>query len=76
MNIDDSIFRYDLPDPDSYKIFFGLHPLYDFPSLQSTCTFFKGCPINKLDVAIAYELPELLTSYKRKVKQQKEAQPK
>ena len=61
-----NISRYDLPDPDSYRDFFNVHPLYDFQSLQSTCTFFKGCPLNKLDLAIAYELPEILTDYKRK----------
>ena len=62
-----NISRYDLPDPDTYRDFFNVHPLYDFPTLQSTCTFFKGCPLNKLDISIAYELPEILTSYKRKV---------
>ena len=64
-----NISRYDLPDPDTYRDFFNVHPLYDFPSLQSTCTFFKGCPINKLDIAIAYDLPELLQGYKKKVMQ-------
>lgn len=62
-----NISRYDLPDPKTYETFFALHPLQDFPTLQSTCTFFKGCPINKLDLAIAYELPDLLTKHKRKV---------
>jgi len=62
-----NISRYDLPDPDTYRDFFNVHPLYDFQSLQSTCTFFKGCPLNKLDIAIAYELPEILTGHKRKV---------
>ena len=60
-----NISRYDLPDPDTYKAFFGRHPLLEFTTLQSTCTFFKGCPVNKLDKAIAYELPEALTAYKR-----------
>merc|ERR1712107_257002 len=60
-----NISRYDLPNPTAYKRFFGLHPLTEFPTLQSTCTYFQGCPINKMDVAIAYELPELLTQYKR-----------
>ena len=63
-----NISRYDLPDPDTYRTFFGLHPLPDFQTLQSTCTYFKGCPINKLDIAIAYELPEALTAYKREAK--------
>ena len=61
-----NISRYDLPDPHSYKTFFGLHPLTEFPSLQSTCTYFQGCPLNKMDIAIAYELPDLLTDYKKK----------
>merc|ERR1719225_2539987 len=60
-----NISRYDLPNPNAYKRFFGLHLLTEFPTLQSTCTYFQGCPINKMDVAIAYELPELLTKYKR-----------
>merc|ERR1712227_899458 len=64
-----NISRYDLPDPDTYRDFFNVHPLYDFQSLQSTCTFFKGCPLNKLDIAIAYELPDILTGYKRKILQ-------
>lgn len=61
-----NISRYDLPDPEAYQAFFGLHPLTEFPSLQSTCTYFQGCPLNKMDLAIAYELPELMTQYKRK----------
>jgi len=62
-----NISRYDLPDPDTYRDFFNVHPLYDFPTLQSTCTFFKGCPLNKLDISIAYELPDILTNFKRKI---------
>lgn len=61
-----NISRYDLPDPESYRIFFGLHPLTEFPTLQNTCTYFDGCPINKMDTAISYDLPELMTDYKRK----------
>ena len=62
-----NISRFDLPDPKTYQTFFGIHPLDTFPTLQSTCTYFRSCPINKLDMAIAYELPELLTSFKRKM---------
>ncbi|XP_012223870.1 uncharacterized abhydrolase domain-containing protein DDB_G0269086 isoform X3 [Linepithema humile] len=60
-----NISRYDLPDPDVYRDFFRLNPLYDFPLLSSTCTYFRGCPINRLDVAIAYDLPELVGKYKK-----------
>lgn len=62
-----NISRYDLPDPEVYRDFFHLNPLYDFPLLSSTCTYFKGCPINRLDVAIAYDLPELVGKYKKLV---------
>ncbi|KAL3289531.1 hypothetical protein HHI36_022948 [Cryptolaemus montrouzieri] len=60
-----NISRYDLPDPDVYKDFFRLNPLYEFQQLSATCTYFRGCPINKLDVAIAYDLPELVGKHKR-----------
>ncbi|XP_046747965.1 uncharacterized protein LOC124412269 isoform X2 [Diprion similis] len=62
-----NISRYDLPDPDVYKDFFRLNPLYDFQQLSTTCTYFRGCPINRLDVAIAYDLPELVGKYKKSV---------
>ncbi|KOC66162.1 Sarcalumenin [Habropoda laboriosa] len=64
-----NISRYDLPDPDVYRDFFRLNVLYDFPLLSSTCTYFRGCPINRLDVAIAYDLPELVGKYKKSVEQ-------
>ncbi|KAG5317190.1 SRCA protein, partial [Pseudoatta argentina] len=62
-----NISRYDLPDPDVYRDFFRLNPLYDFSLLSSTCTYFRGCPINRLDVSIAYDLPELVGNYKKSV---------
>ncbi|XP_049938583.1 translation initiation factor IF-2 isoform X20 [Schistocerca serialis cubense] len=64
-----NISRYDLPDPDVYRDFFRLNPLYDFPLLSSTCTYFRGCPINRLDVAIAYDLPELVGKYHKGVEE-------
>jgi hypothetical protein len=60
-----NISRYDLPDPEVYRDFFQLNQLYNFPRLSETCTYFRGCPINKLDVAIAYDLPELVGKYKK-----------
>lgn len=62
-----NISRYDLPDPDVYRDFFRLNPLYEFKKLSETCTYFRGCPIQKLDVAIAYDLPELVNKYKKRV---------
>jgi hypothetical protein len=60
-----NISRYDLPDPEVYLDFFRLNPLFEFKKLSETCTYFKGCPINKLDIAIAYDLPELVGKYKK-----------
>lgn len=62
-----NISRYDLPDPETYRDFFRLNPLYDFQQLSATCTYFRGCPITRLDVAIAYDLPELVGKYKKMV---------
>lgn len=64
-----NISRYDLPDPEVYRDFFKLNPLFEFKKLSETCTYFRGCPINKLDVSIAYDLPELVNRYKRAVVQ-------
>lgn len=64
-----NISRYDLPDPEVYEDFFKLNPLYDFKRLSETCTYFKGCPIQKLDVSIAYDLPELVGKYKKILEQ-------
>jgi hypothetical protein len=51
-----NISRYDIPDAEVYKDFFRLYQLYDFKPLASTSTFFRGCPLDKLDTAIANEL--------------------
>lgn len=64
-----NISRYDLPDPEVYRDFFRLNPLYEFKKLSETCTYFRGCPISKLDVAIAYDLPELAGKYKKMAEQ-------
>jgi len=37
-----NISRYDLPDPDVYRDFFKLNPLYEFQQLSATCTYFRG----------------------------------
>ncbi|XP_076335113.1 sarcalumenin-like [Tachypleus tridentatus] len=63
-----NVSRYDLPDPLVYRDFFRLHALYEFKPLASTCSYFMGCPLDKLDICIAYDLPELLGKYKKKSK--------
>ncbi|XP_075591436.1 sarcalumenin isoform X1 [Dermatophagoides farinae] len=63
-----NVSRYDLPDPGVYREFFRSNPLIDFKPLTSTCSYFRGCPIDRLDVAIAYDLPELVGKYKKLTK--------
>lgn len=62
-----NISRYDLPDPEVYRDFFRLNPVYEFKKLAETCSYFRGCPITKLDVAISYDLPDLSGKYKKMV---------
>ncbi|XP_064482138.1 uncharacterized protein LOC135394958 [Ornithodoros turicata] len=63
-----NVSRYDLPDPQLYYKFFKLNTLYEFKQLSETCSYFKGCPLDKLDMAIAYDLPQLLGKYNEKTK--------
>lgn len=70
-----NISRYDLPDAEVYKDFFRINPLPKFKPLASTCTFFRGCPLDKLDTAIAYELPELVGKYKKRLQAIKSGAP-
>lgn len=63
-----NISRYDLPDPGVYREFFRSNPLIDFKPLTSTCSYFRGCPIDRLDIAIAYDLPELVSKYRKLTK--------
>ncbi|KAG7170618.1 Sarcalumenin-like 2 [Homarus americanus] len=60
-----NISRYDLPDPEIYRDFFRVHSLFDFQTLKGTCSFFRGCPLTKIDAAISSDLPELLDRYRR-----------
>ncbi|KAH6935425.1 hypothetical protein HPB50_005739 [Hyalomma asiaticum] len=67
-----NVSKYDLPDPQLYYKFFKLNPMYDFKPLTATCTYFKGCPLDKLDIAIAYDLPQLLGKYNDQTKLKKD----
>ncbi|OQR76797.1 sarcalumenin-like [Tropilaelaps mercedesae] len=61
-----NISRYDLLEPEDYAAFFKLNPLHEFSRLKDLCGFVKGCPIDKLDRLIAYDLPQLLSKYLEK----------
>ncbi|XP_018014346.1 sarcalumenin-like [Hyalella azteca] len=59
-----NISRYDLPDPEIYRDFFRLYNLYDFPTLKSSCSYLRGCPLDQIDRAISRDMPELLARYR------------
>lgn len=69
--ITQNVSRYDLPDPDVYREFFRVNPLLEFSQLSATCSFFKGCPIDRLDVAIAYRLPDMVAKFKKAINKDK-----
>ncbi len=62
-----NVSRYDLPDPETYMEFFKQHKLYDFKKFEDLCTYFKGCPQDKLDIGIAYDLSEIIGKYKKEL---------
>jgi hypothetical protein len=62
-----NVSRYDLPDPEVYREFFKQNKLYEFKKFDDLCTYFKGCPHTKLDVAIAYDFAEILEKYNKEI---------
>lgn len=60
-----NVSRYDLPDSAVYREFFRINPLVEFKPLTAHCSFFRGCPLDKLDIAISYKLPDLVAKFKK-----------
>uniref|UniRef100_A0A8C4R7I2 Sarcalumenin n=1 Tax=Eptatretus burgeri TaxID=7764 RepID=A0A8C4R7I2_EPTBU len=57
-----NISKFDLPEPAAYYEFFAMNPISQFRTLSHHCGFTGGCLLDKMERAIAYELPGLLTS--------------
>ena len=57
----------DLPEPSDYKEFFGVFPISTFNTISGSCSFYQGCPHERLQFAIDYDLAELLEKYERKL---------
>uniref|UniRef100_UPI00358E40E4 sarcalumenin n=1 Tax=Myxine glutinosa TaxID=7769 RepID=UPI00358E40E4 len=57
-----NISKFDLPEPAAYYEFFALNPISQFSPLSHHCGYTGGCLLDKIERAIAYELPGLLTS--------------
>ncbi|KAL6461963.1 hypothetical protein MHYP_G00301080 [Metynnis hypsauchen] len=57
-----NVSKFDLPEPEVYKDFFGVNPVSGFKRLESQCGWTGGCLLQKIEKAIGEELPALLSS--------------
>lgn len=56
--------KHDLMSREAYKGFFNIHLIDSLQPLSSQCGIFSSCLLDKIDYAIATELPQLLTEVK------------
>ncbi|KAB1252049.1 Sarcalumenin [Camelus dromedarius] len=57
-----NVSKFDLPNRDAYKDFFGINPISSFKLLSQQCSYMGGCFLEKIERAITQELPALLGS--------------
>ncbi|XP_033022412.1 sarcalumenin isoform X1 [Lacerta agilis] len=57
-----NVSKFDLPNREAYKDFFGINPINSFKLLAQQCSYMGGCFLEKIERAITHELPELLGS--------------
>ncbi|XP_030067040.1 sarcalumenin isoform X2 [Microcaecilia unicolor] len=57
-----NVSKFDLPNREAYKDFFGINPISSFKLLSQQCSYMGGCLLDKIERAIAHELPDLLGS--------------
>ncbi|XP_061892897.1 sarcalumenin isoform X1 [Entelurus aequoreus] len=57
-----NVSKFDLPNRDAYRDFFGVNPITNFKALSSQCSYIGGCLLDKIEKAITNELPALLSS--------------
>ncbi|XP_064318166.1 sarcalumenin isoform X2 [Phalacrocorax carbo] len=57
-----NVSKFDLPNREAYKDFFGINPITSFKLLSQQCSYMGGCFLEKIEKAIARELPDLLGS--------------
>ncbi|KAM4631827.1 sarcalumenin isoform 2-T2 [Discoglossus pictus] len=57
-----NVSKFDLPNKEAYKDFFGVNPITSFKLLSQQCSYIGGCFQEKIERAITHELPELLGS--------------
>ncbi|XP_058891368.1 uncharacterized protein LOC117418475 isoform X1 [Acipenser ruthenus] len=57
-----NVSKFDLPNRDAYRDFFGINPISNFKLLSAQCSYMGGCLLEKIERAITHELPGLLGS--------------
>ncbi|KFO24794.1 Sarcalumenin [Fukomys damarensis] len=57
-----NVSKFDLPNREAYKDFFGINPISNFKLLSQQCSYMGGCFLEKIERAITQELPGLLGS--------------
>ncbi|KAJ8398762.1 hypothetical protein AAFF_G00419590 [Aldrovandia affinis] len=57
-----NVSKFDLPNRDAYRDFFGINPVASFKQLSAQCSYMGGCLLEKIEKAITNELPGLLSS--------------
>nr|XP_005591158.2 sarcalumenin isoform X3 [Macaca fascicularis] len=57
-----NVSKFDLPNREAYKDFFGINPISSFKLLSQQCSYMGGCFLEKIERAITQELPGLLGS--------------
>uniref|UniRef100_A0A8C1IBN1 Sarcalumenin n=1 Tax=Cyprinus carpio TaxID=7962 RepID=A0A8C1IBN1_CYPCA len=61
-----NVSKFDLPEPEAYRDFFGVNPPSGFKLLSSYCSWSGGCLLEKIEKAITDDLPALLSSLAEK----------
>ncbi|XP_038676082.1 sarcalumenin isoform X2 [Scyliorhinus canicula] len=55
-----NVSKFDLPNPNVYKDFFGINSINTFKLLSAQCSYMGGCLLEKIERIITHELPTLL----------------
>ncbi|XP_030638719.1 sarcalumenin [Chanos chanos] len=61
-----NVSKFDLPEPEAYRDFFGVNPPSGFKQLSYHCSWSSGCLLEKIEKAITEDLPALLSSLAEK----------
>ncbi|XP_077130723.1 sarcalumenin isoform X2 [Ranitomeya variabilis] len=61
-----NVSKFDLPNREAYKDFFGVNPITSFKLLSQQCSYMGGCFLEKIEKAITHELPDLLGGISKK----------